>query len=55
MANLIELLLKQDETYWAQRSGTNWMHQEDKNTSFFHNFASARRKKNTITKLKDDN
>jgi hypothetical protein len=47
--------LKQDETYWAQRSGTNWMHQGDKNTSFFHNFASARRKKNTITKLKDDN
>jgi hypothetical protein len=55
MANLIELLLEQDEVYWAQRSRANWLHQGDMNTSFFHNYASARRKKNTITKMKNDN
>jgi hypothetical protein len=55
MTNLIELLLKQDETYWVQRSRTNWMHQGTRILPFFHNVASARRKKNTITKLEDDN
>jgi hypothetical protein len=55
MANLIELLLEQDEVYWAQRSRSNWLQHGDRNTSFFHNFASTRRKKNTIKKLKDEN
>jgi hypothetical protein len=54
MANLIELLLEQDEVYWAQRSRANWLQFGDRNTSFFHNFASARRKKNRIIKLKND-
>jgi hypothetical protein len=54
MANLIELLLEQDEVYWAQRSRANWMHQGDRNTSF--SIISPRlRKKNTISKLKHDN
>jgi hypothetical protein len=55
MANLIELLLEQEEIYWSQRSRANWIHHGDRNTSFFHNFASAGRKKNFIQKLKDDN
>ena len=55
MANLIELLLEQDEIYWAQRSRVNWLQFGDRNTSFFHNFASARRKKNYIKKLRDGN
>jgi hypothetical protein len=54
MADLIELLLEQDEVYWAQRSRADWLQFGDRNTSFFHNFASARRKKNRITKLKND-
>jgi hypothetical protein len=54
MADLIELLLEQDEVYWAQRSRANWLQFGDRNTSFFHNFASAHRKKNRITKLKND-
>jgi hypothetical protein len=55
MANLIELLLEQDEVYWAQRSRSNWLHQGDRNTTFFHNYASARRKKNFISRLKNEN
>jgi hypothetical protein len=54
-ANLIELLLEQDEIYWAQRSRANWLQFGDRNSSFFHSFASARRKKNYIKKLKIDN
>jgi hypothetical protein len=48
MANLSELLLERDEIYWAQRSRANWLQHGDRNTSFFHNYASARRKKNSI-------
>ena len=54
MANLIELLLEQDEVYWAQRSRANWLQYGDRNTAFFHNFATARRKKNTIKKLRGE-
>jgi hypothetical protein len=53
MANLIEMLLEQEEVRWFQRSRANWLQQGDRNTSFFHNFASARRKKNYLKKLKN--
>jgi hypothetical protein len=53
-ATLIELLLEQEEVHWAQRSRANCLMQGGRNTSFFHQFASARRKKNRIGKLKDD-
>jgi hypothetical protein len=35
-----------------QRSRANWLQHGDRNTAFFHQFASARRKKNLIKKLK---
>jgi hypothetical protein len=53
-AALIEILLKQDEIYWQQRSRVNWLQHGDQNTSFIHNFASARRKKNYIKKLENN-
>ena len=43
------------EICWAQRSRLNWLQHGDKNTSYFHNFANARRKRNRIEKLKDAN
>jgi hypothetical protein len=51
----IEKLLEMEELHWAQRSRINWLQFGDKNTSYFHNFASARRQKNRIKKLMDDN
>jgi hypothetical protein len=51
----IENLLELEEMHWAQRSRINWLQYGDKNTSYFHNFASMRREKNRIKKLKDDN
>ena len=53
MAELVEILLEQEEVHWLQRSRANWLSHGDRNTSFFHQFASARRKRNYIKKLKD--
>jgi hypothetical protein len=55
MNELIEILLEQENIHWMQRSRANWLMQGDRNTSFFHQFATARRKKNLIKKLKDAN
>ena len=40
--------------YWAWRSRIYWLKYGDRNTSYFHNFATACRLKNRITKLRDD-
>jgi hypothetical protein len=53
LAQRIERLLEQEEIRWCQRSRTNWIQNGDKNTTFFHHFASARRKRNLIKQLKD--
>jgi hypothetical protein len=42
----IENLHEQDEIKWIQRSRANWMIGWDRNTSFFHNFATARKRRN---------
>jgi hypothetical protein len=49
----IENLHEQDEIKWVQRSRANWMKSGDRNTSFFHNFATAQKKRNCIKCLKD--
>jgi hypothetical protein len=48
-------LLEMEEIQWAQRSRVNWLQYGDRNTNYFHNAASTRRKKNRIKKLLDDN
>jgi len=50
----IELLLEQEEIYWVQRAPTNWLKHGDRNSGFFQNFASNRRRKNMIKFLIDD-
>jgi hypothetical protein len=51
----LELLLEQEETYWLQRARANWLKNGDRNTGFFQDFASRRRKKNAIKGLVDEN
>jgi hypothetical protein len=50
----IEHLHEQDEIKWVQRSRANWMKSGDRNTNFFHNFATARKKRNLVKRLKDE-
>lgn len=53
LADEIEKLLEMEELYWAQRSRVNWLQFGDRNTAYFQNFASARRLRNRIKKLRN--
>ena len=44
----------QKEIYWKQRAHANWLREGDRNTKYFHTFASERKKMNRINKLKED-
>lgn len=50
----IELMLEHEDTKWKQRAKQNWYQQGDRNTHFFHAWASHRRKINTIRRICDD-
>ncbi|GLJ42690.1 hypothetical protein SUGI_0885090 [Cryptomeria japonica] len=42
------------EIYWKQRARTSWLLAGDKNSTFFHRTACARRQKNNLTALHAD-
>ena len=50
----MELLLEQEELTWVQRARANWLKHGDRNTKFFQQYVSSRRKKKLITGLVDD-
>ncbi|KAA3477308.1 reverse transcriptase [Gossypium australe] len=47
----LNMEIDKDEAYWEQRARANWLKLGDKNTAFFHKYASTRRRINSITKL----
>ncbi|KAK9689068.1 hypothetical protein RND81_09G033200 [Saponaria officinalis] len=51
----IAILLKQEETFWRQRSRALWLKDGDKNTKYFHRKAGQRKQNNHIAKLIDEN
>jgi len=46
-------ILEQEESFWRLKIRATWFKEGDKNTKFFHNFANARREKNSIWKIRD--
>jgi hypothetical protein len=48
----IEKLENQRDLYWKQRAKVNWLTKGDRNTTFFHSYASERKKHNRIKQLK---
>lgn len=46
--------MKQQEIYWRQRAKTDWLKIGDKNSKFFHQSASSRRRRNAFQQLQRD-
>ncbi|XP_031124166.1 uncharacterized protein LOC116026880 [Ipomoea triloba] len=44
----------QEDAFWRQRAKQHWLRGADANTKFFHRYASARKKKNTLARLKNE-
>ena len=55
LENQISNMLMDEEIYWKQRSRAEWLKEGDRNTKFFHAKASARRRKNKIWGVEDNN
>ncbi|XP_019151004.1 PREDICTED: uncharacterized protein LOC109147802 [Ipomoea nil] len=49
----LSVVLAQEEVFWRQRANQHWLQGADRNTKFFHKYASYRKKKNVIQRLKD--
>lgn len=45
--------MDKEETYWEQRARANWLKFGDRNSSFFHCFATQRKRLNKVSKLED--
>lgn len=47
----VDRLEEQIDIYWKQRAHVNWLRFGDRNTNFFHNACSSRRRRNRIGRL----
>lgn len=50
----LEKLLHKEEIYWKQRCRVDWLNEGDRNTAYFHKFTFARRKRNYIHRLREN-
>ncbi|KAA3454975.1 reverse transcriptase [Gossypium australe] len=47
----LNMEIDKDERYWEQRARANWLQLGDKNTAFFHKYATTHKRINTISRL----
>ncbi|XP_028550720.1 uncharacterized protein LOC114579637 [Dendrobium catenatum] len=50
----LNVTLKRLSTWWNQRAKVRWHEEGDTNSNLFHSYATARRKGNRITQIKDE-
>lgn len=50
----LEKLEEQKDIYWRQRAHVHWLEHGDRNTKFFHQYATERKRRNHIRKLRRD-
>ncbi|CAL1384036.1 unnamed protein product [Linum trigynum] len=51
----LDLILAQEEVFWFQRANEKWVKLGEQNTSFFHQQATRRRRRNKILTLRNEN
>ncbi|CAL1405408.1 unnamed protein product [Linum trigynum] len=51
----LDLIIAQEEVYWFQRSSEKWVKMGEQNTSYFHQQATRRRRRNKIMALRNAN
>ncbi|XP_019197153.1 PREDICTED: uncharacterized protein LOC109191020 [Ipomoea nil] len=51
----ISQLEAQEDVFWRQRVKQHWLRGADANTKYYHRYASARKKKNSVSKLLNEN
>lgn len=49
----ISLLLEHDDMKWWHRAKANWYTMGDKNTKYFHVYATQRRRRNKVNQVQD--
>lgn len=50
----LEKLEEQKDIYWRQRAHVHWLKNGDRNTRYFHEFASERRRSRIRKLVKED-
>lgn len=50
----LDLLLKQEEIHWFQKSRTDWINDGDRNTRYYHVRTISRRRRSKVEMLKGE-